>query len=98
MKEFDKQLKKFNIKELAALSFGNLEGEKDEKLGEETSNQWENPGNWSCGTVPDLFTDVVIGSGATVVINSNVSIATLSINPGASFTVNSPFTLTLLGH
>lgn len=62
------------------------------------NNQWENPGNWSCGTVPDLFTDVVIEGGATVVLNSNVSIATLNLNPGASFTVNAPFTMTLVGH
>lgn len=62
------------------------------------NNQWENPANWSCGTVPDLFTDVVIQAGSTVVLNSNASIATLNLNPGASFTVNAPFTLTLVGH
>jgi hypothetical protein len=27
------------------------------------NNQWENPGNWSCSTVPDIYTDVVIESG-----------------------------------
>ena len=62
------------------------------------NNQWENPGNWSCGTVPDIYTDVVVNPGATIVVNSNVSIATLSVGTGASFTVNAPFTITLLGH
>lgn len=62
------------------------------------NSQWENPGNWSCGAVPDIYTDVVINPGATIVVNSNVSIATLIVGPGASFTVNAPFTVTLLGH
>jgi hypothetical protein len=62
------------------------------------SNAWENPGNWSCGVVPDSYTDVYLPSGATVVINSNVTIATLNINPTASLTVTPPHTLTLFGH
>lgn len=62
------------------------------------NNQWENPANWSCGTVPDTFTDVEIPSTATVVLNSNTAVATLAVSPGASLTVNTGFTLTLLGH
>lgn len=61
-------------------------------------NAWENPANWSCGTVPDLFTDVVIGAGSNVVLNSNVTIATISVNSNAIFTVGTGFTLTLIGH
>jgi len=62
------------------------------------NNQWENPGNWSCGAIPDIYTDVVVNPGATIVVNSNVSIATLIVGTGASLTVNSPFNVTLLGH
>ena len=62
------------------------------------SSAWENAGNWSCGVVPDSFTDVYIPAGAVVVLNSNVSIATLHLNPSASLTVNPPYVLTLLGH
>jgi N-acetylneuraminic acid mutarotase len=62
------------------------------------STAWENPSNWSCGTVPDAYTDVYINSGAIVVVNSSVTIATLNLNPTASLTINVPFTFTLLGH
>jgi len=62
------------------------------------SSSWESPANWSCGTVPDGYTDVIIPAGAVVTINSNISIATLNLNPSASLTVNPPYTLTLLGH
>ena len=59
------------------------------------NNQWENPANWSCGTVPDSFTDVVINSG-TIIVNSNVTTRSLSIQPGASITVNTGYTLIML--
>jgi hypothetical protein len=59
------------------------------------NNLWEDTANWSCGTIPDPFTDVVINSG-TIVINSNVTIRSLKINPGVSLTVNPGFTLTVL--
>jgi hypothetical protein len=55
--------------------------------------QWENPGNWSCGTVPDTYTDVVINPGAVVVLNSNTTIRTMTIRPGANFTINTGYTL-----
>ena len=58
------------------------------------SNQWENAGNWSCNTVPDLTTDVVINSG-NVVISSNVTIHTLSINASAILNVGNGFSLTI---
>lgn len=56
---------------------------------------WENPANWSCAVLPDANTDVVISSG-NVVINSNVTIKSLTVKPGATLTVNSSFTLTVL--
>jgi len=59
-----------------------------------TSNAWENTANWSCGTLPDANTDVTISSG-NVIINSNVTIRTLTIAPGAAITVQPGFTLTI---
>lgn len=59
------------------------------------NNSWENPANWSCGRVPNSNSDVIINSG-TVVVNSNVTIRSLRLNPNASFTVNSGFTVTVL--
>ncbi len=57
-------------------------------------NAWENPANWSCGTVPDTFTDVVISSG-TIVLNSNAVIRTLKLGPGVNFTIQPGFQLTI---
>jgi len=59
------------------------------------STAWENPSNWSCGTVPDANTDVIINSG-TVVINSNVTIRSLEINSGVNLSVNTGMTVTIL--
>jgi FG-GAP-like repeat/IPT/TIG domain len=58
------------------------------------SNAWENAANWSCGSVPDANTDVVINNG-NVVIGSNVIIRTLRVLAGATVTVNSGYTLTI---
>jgi large repetitive protein len=60
-----------------------------------TSQAWENPANWSCGAMPDANTDVVINSG-TIVINSNVVVRSLKLNPSANLTVATGFTLTVL--
>jgi len=59
------------------------------------STAWENPANWSCGTAPDANTDVVINTGA-VVINSNITVRSLKLSPGASLTVATGFKLTVL--
>jgi IPT/TIG domain len=59
------------------------------------STAWGNPANWSCGTVPDANTDVVITSGS-IIVTSNVVVRSLTLNPGVSFTVTSPNTITLL--
>lgn len=56
------------------------------------STEWENPSNWSCGTVPDSYTDVVMNAGI-VVMNSNVSIRSISIQPGVLFKINTGYTL-----
>lgn len=58
------------------------------------NNSWENAANWSCGSIPDSNTDVVINSG-TVVVNSNVSIRSLKVNAGVNITVNDGFHLSI---
>ncbi|MDP4284313.1 MAG: hypothetical protein Q8891_07815 [Bacteroidota bacterium] len=58
------------------------------------NSDWENPGNWSCGTLPDANTDVIINSG-TAIVNSNSTIRSLSIAPSVKLTVNSGFKLTI---
>ena len=59
-----------------------------------TNSSWENPANWSCGSVPDANTDVVIASG-TVILNSNTTIRSLVLNPGVNFTINPGYNLTI---
>ncbi len=58
------------------------------------SSVWENPANWSCNIEPDANTDVVISSG-TIVLNSNITVRSLSIGPGANLIVNPGKTLTV---
>jgi hypothetical protein len=56
---------------------------------------WEDPANWSCGTLPDMNTDVYVAAGTTVVLNSNVTIRTLSLRAGSNLSVNPGYTLTI---
>ncbi|MCU0403257.1 MAG: YCF48-related protein [Chitinophagaceae bacterium] len=49
-------------------------------------NNWENASNWSCGVVPDLNTDVYIGSG-NVTINLPTTIRSLTIDPDATLNI-----------
>ncbi len=58
------------------------------------SSEWSNPANWSCGSVPDGNTDVIINSG-TVLLNQNGICRTLYIAPGTNFTIDTGFTLTI---
>ncbi|MEO6723613.1 MAG: reprolysin-like metallopeptidase [Ferruginibacter sp.] len=59
------------------------------------SSAWENTANWSCGEIPNAYTDAIINSGAAVV-NSNGICRSLKINPGATVTVNTGFQLTVV--
>jgi hypothetical protein len=59
------------------------------------NSSWENPGNWSCGTVPDNNTDVIISSGS-VVINSDVTVWSLKIDTDVVFAVSTGYILTVL--
>jgi|GEM_PF-960006 len=50
------------------------------------SDSWENKLNWSCGYLPDNNTDVIIGHGKAI-INSKVSIHSITIKPSAAVTI-----------
>lgn len=52
-------------------------------------NQWATPGNWSCGTLPTEFTDVIINSGTVVISGVNASSNSLVLNGTSTLTVNS---------
>jgi hypothetical protein len=56
---------------------------------------WNNPANWSCGTLPDSHTDVVI-NGGTVTVNSNVVVRSLMLENGAVVTVSPGVVMTVL--
>ncbi len=53
---------------------------------------WENAGNWSCGRVPDINTDVMINSG-TLTINSAAICRRINAGPAANITVTPGFSL-----
>jgi hypothetical protein len=58
-------------------------------------DRWENPGNWSCSTIPGPNMNVVIGSG-NVVLHTNTVIRSIKIIAGASFTIDTGYQLTVL--
>lgn len=55
---------------------------------------WDTPGNWSCGKLPDGNTDIIINSG-NVQLDTNGVCRSLTVQPGATFTVKSGYTLTV---
>ncbi len=57
---------------------------------------WEDASGWSCGTVPDANTDVIITNNASIILNSNTTIRSLYISPGATLTIGAGFNLTVL--
>ncbi len=63
------------------------------------SNAWENPANWSCGTVPDANTIVNINPGKPnyPVVNSIATCKALNSFTGASITINTGFRLDIIG-
>jgi hypothetical protein len=63
------------------------------------NTDWTVVGNWSCGIVPDQYTDVYINSGVPnfPVVGLNVTIRSLNLNPGANVTVGAGFNITLTG-
>jgi hypothetical protein len=67
--------------------------------GGNVSAAWENPLNWSCGNVPDPTTDVIIDHGSPYkpVINSNVTVKSLTAKNGVNVVVSPGFKLELTG-
>lgn len=61
-------------------------------------NAWENVANWSCNTLPDMNTDVIITSGKAryPLVSSNVFVRSLRTNNGASVTVKTGANLTVV--
>ncbi|RYF78150.1 MAG: hypothetical protein EON98_15810 [Chitinophagaceae bacterium] len=59
---------------------------------------WENPANWSCNSVPDANTDVIINGGKDYYpqVSSNAFARTLKTNNGASVRVKTGFNLTVV--
>ncbi len=64
------------------------------------SRAWENPANWSCGSVPDAFTDVKITGGMKYfpIISSNAVCRSLKEESGARLLLVKKFTLTISGN
>ena len=64
-----------------------------------SDNAWENPANWSCNQVPDMYTDVIIDSGLVnyPVVNSNAACKSITVKPFTSVTVNSNYDLKIAG-
>ena len=61
-----------------------------------TSSAWNTTSNWSCGLAPTATSNVIIASSSNQpIIDSNVSINSLTINTGTTLTVNSSFNLTV---
>ena len=59
------------------------------------SNAWEDPGNWSCGSLPGENTDVVIPEGE-IIINTDENIRSLSVGPGVHITISDGVSFTVL--
>ncbi len=64
-----------------------------------TSTDWENPSNWSCLTLPDANTDVIVNTANPhfPVLNSNRSCRSLNLMPGANVEAKPGVTLNITG-
>lgn len=63
------------------------------------NTNWNVPGNWSCGIIPDENTNVQINAGVPnyPLTELNVTIWSLRVNPAASVTIGAGFNMTLKG-
>ena len=61
------------------------------------NSSWENPGNWSCGFLPNSNSHVMINAGTpnNPVINSDVTIKQLTVNSTGVLTVNFGYKLNI---
>lgn len=50
-----------------------------------TDSTWENASNWSCGLIPDEFTDVIVPEKTNIPkVNSDVKCRSLLVSPGST--------------
>ncbi len=63
------------------------------------STAWETAANWSCGTIPDVYTDVIINAGSpnNPIINANTSCRSITANAASLLTIKAGINLILLG-
>jgi hypothetical protein len=63
------------------------------------SNAWTLPGNWSCNTIPDEYTDVMIPTGVSnyPIISINTSVRKMVLQTGTSVNVNTGITVDIKG-
>lgn len=59
------------------------------------SNEWENAGNWSCGSLPGEHTDVIFESGE-IVLRSTARIRSLAVSPGVHIIIEEQGVLDIL--
>jgi hypothetical protein len=59
---------------------------------------WNNPANWSCGIVPDGYTDVIIGALSLNYpeVSANISVRSLTIKQGSMVSVKPGFMITIV--
>ena len=63
-----------------------------------TSTNWNIAGNWSCNTVPDTLTDVIIGTATNQPTISTVANArNITLNTGGTLTISAANTLSTVG-
>jgi acid phosphatase type 7 len=63
------------------------------------SSAWENPLNWSCGILPGPTTDVIVNHGTfKPVVNSDVTVKSVTVSAGINIVVNTGFRLELTGN
>lgn len=63
------------------------------------SSSWTNTANWSCGVIPDEFTDVVIPTGTAYSpnVNSNAVCRSINLKNGATIRIGSGYILDIKG-
>lgn len=50
------------------------------------NSNWETPGNWNCGILPDEHTDVLVNTG-TINVNAAAAVRSLTLKPGVQVTL-----------
>jgi photosystem II stability/assembly factor-like uncharacterized protein len=63
------------------------------------SNDWDNTANWSCGSIPNENTDVIVGAEKTVypLLKQNTTVRSIHLANGAKLNVQSGFKLQITG-